>query len=355
MPVQIDTYSQMAAWRYGSPVHAGPRANLECPSCRQIISHACPAAEHGDLMGAAIGWQKILYQKQPFPDNYVDESFLSELVTNANVHHWSYWTLSLSTLAIVQRISAVTLLLLAFFVIYDGRTSNFTILCCDLITMCFGVAVILNGKRTERHINSRHEWKIMIMRSTRRLGLLAAILLGLSPVLQTLTSTYSSDTIWALSFLLLALHLIAHDYSYINTPHMKLPQGSVSLSAGIFSSVLLASRLENQYSVFLFLLLAFLMFAGFPLAAHHIRSYSLLAAHHIRSYSLLLHSLFTLFLYFFTLVLLVSVSTLLCWIYSCSLVFIVFVCPMWLKGLQRYKNEVQGPWDYQVSDTDKFS
>ena len=31
-------------------------------------------------------WRKILYIKQPFPDNYVDETFLEELQKNGTVH-----------------------------------------------------------------------------------------------------------------------------------------------------------------------------------------------------------------------------------------------------------------------------
>lgn len=27
-------------------------------------------------------------------------------------------------------------------------------------------------------------------------------------------------------------------------------------------------------------------------------------------------------------------------------IFITIICPFWLKWVQRYKNEMQGPWDY---------
>uniref|UniRef100_A0A8R1IW48 Uncharacterized protein n=2 Tax=Caenorhabditis japonica TaxID=281687 RepID=A0A8R1IW48_CAEJA len=37
-------------------------------------------------------WQKILYRKQPFPDNYSggDEQFLKELRKNVSVVHYDY-------------------------------------------------------------------------------------------------------------------------------------------------------------------------------------------------------------------------------------------------------------------------
>jgi hypothetical protein len=57
--------------------------------------------------------------------------------------------------------------------------------------------------------------------SLRRLLLFTGTLLGLSPVLKTLTLAYSSDTIWALTFIFCAVHLVMHDYSFINSPHKE--------------------------------------------------------------------------------------------------------------------------------------
>eukprot|EP00457_Paulinella_chromatophora_P013281 gb/GEZN01013565.1/.p1 GENE.gb/GEZN01013565.1/~~gb/GEZN01013565.1/.p1 ORF type:complete len:321 (+),score=2.02 gb/GEZN01013565.1/:38-1000(+) len=311
----------------------------KCSACGQC--HECCVADERDTKSSttAVRWQRILYEKQPFPDNYVDTSFLSSLVTNANVQHWPYWRLCLSTVAVSERISALVLFMLTFFSMFDGSLPASTLIVLDIVAMAFGSAIILHGARGNR---SMAEFKLSIIRSTHRLALLAGVLLGLSPVLQTLTSTYSSDTIWALTFLLMTLHLIAHDYSYINSPEASLGHSTISLSAGIFASVLLASRLYDHISVFAFLLLAFLIFAGFPLVAHE-----------IRASSVVLHGAFSMALYVLTSILLVPISNLLVIIYTASLVFIVFGCPMWLKYLQRYKNEIQGPWDYEGEEEEQ--
>jgi phosphatidylinositol N-acetylglucosaminyltransferase subunit C len=49
--------------------------------------------------------------------------------------------------------------------------------------------------------------------------LLAGCLKVVSPVLQTLTGSFCNDTIWFLSSLMAALHLIFHDYNYVLKPH----------------------------------------------------------------------------------------------------------------------------------------
>ena len=65
--------------------------------------------------GAALRpWRKILYEKQPFEDNYVDESFLEGLVKNANFRRMEFWHIVPKTLAIVQQLSALCVIYVAF-------------------------------------------------------------------------------------------------------------------------------------------------------------------------------------------------------------------------------------------------
>jgi small-conductance mechanosensitive channel len=53
-------------------------------------------------------------------------------------------------------------------------------------------------------------------RSVRHILLLLLVLLFLSPLLSTLTSSYSSDTIWTLTAILACVHVCAFDYQWIN-------------------------------------------------------------------------------------------------------------------------------------------
>ena len=99
---------------------------------------------------------------------------------------------------------------------------------------------------------------------------LVGVLLALSPVLATLTNSFSDDTIWVLTILLMLIHVVFHDYGYIIGSSEKF-EGPVSLNAAIFASVLLGSRLPSNLHVFTLIFLAIELFALFPIMRHHLR------------------------------------------------------------------------------------
>ena len=43
--------------------------------------------------------------------------------------------------------------------------------------------------------------------------------------------------------------------------------------------------------------------------------------------------------------LLYTISKAIAVIYTTVVLFVTFVCPFWLIWIQRYKNEIHGPWD----------
>lgn len=100
---------------------------------------------------------------------------------------------------------------------------------------------------------------------------LVGVLLALSPVLATLTNSFSDDTIWVLTILLMLIHVVFHDYGYIIGSSEKF-EGPVSLNAAIFASVLLGSRLPSNLHVFTLIFLAIELFALFPIMRHHLRA-----------------------------------------------------------------------------------
>jgi len=595
-----------------------------CPHCHAV--HVCkPESDEAEAACARVPWRRILYAKQPYPDNYVDSSFLSTLVTNANVRPQQFWSIARDTVAVSQRTAVMVIFGMVFHQSFEGSLSAQSLVVVDVVLMLLAslAFVLLGGaehRRRERQTQTQHqrqnqhqnqeqkqqkrqksrnereseaegegssrgteteietetgteaeattglknqtfnalvlpdngsessfdreneeqqhqhphhqqqqhqhrsksneneiekdkekgkdrgrerkrenstkterdieraraiererwlgwEWEwlgeeqtqllLHVIRQSaaamRRLTLFSGLLLGLSPVLKTLTLSYSSDTIWALSLCLALLHLVTHDFAFINqsktgrrvcqqcfystssasasssstssssskmrrnehngsrpdkVSHLRIPtslttttvttrqplrietlpsssslsppsasslssstpllssllplprppsslpspyrsrssssssssfsssqscrhnfsvelQGTISLNAGIFASLLLASRLSSNLHVFAFMLLAFELCAGFPLLAHQARKRSF--RHHLALTALLVGV---------ALHMVITVSKLMAFVFVFWLVVVSLACPMGLLWVQRYKNEMQGPWDY---------
>jgi phosphatidylinositol N-acetylglucosaminyltransferase subunit C len=171
------------------------------------------------------------------------------------------------------------------------------------------------------------------MATMKAASLIVSCVLAASPTLRTLTESTSSSTIWALTVCLFMANLLFHDYGTPSTITIKNPS-SFSLSAAIFASVLLASRLHTRLHVFTLITLALEWFALFPILRRFLRTASM-------NYSMYLTGI----LFLSTVILFGHISVAVVVIYTWSMAFITFACPYWLIWIQRYKNQIHGPWD----------
>ena len=209
-----------------------------------------------------------------------------------------------------------------------------------------------------------------------------AILMGillrfLAPVLRTLTASYSSDTVHNLAVISFLLHFITCDYSYANgfsnaggntntvnrsgnnkkpatassstspAAHRQRPTfqgGTMSLTTAFFATTLLASRLQNNSSVYMFVSSSVVSFALYPQARYEV---SLRCYRQRPSYSIV-PLIITILLGVGTFMLLTYQEVI---VTSVILGIICIVTPMWkCYVLERYKVLLRGPWDLpQVS------
>ena len=241
-----------------------------------------------------------------------------------------------------QQLSTVALFIIVFLYTLNGYLNTPSLITIDISCIVAGfIARMLADKSFD--INS-------LFRSCKTLILLFGSLFSLSPVLRTLTNSFSDDTISACTSILLILHLFFHDYGYINgdTHEFRAP---VSLNAAIFASVLLTSRLPSNIHVFALLSIAIEMFALFPILRHHLKQYS-------QQY----HYLLTVGMVLLTTLLFIPISNTVAVLYAAAIVFITVGCPLWLVFIQQYKkyvfvafvffililffySEINGPWD----------
>uniref|UniRef100_A0A6A7G916 Phosphatidylinositol N-acetylglucosaminyltransferase subunit C n=1 Tax=Hirondellea gigas TaxID=1518452 RepID=A0A6A7G916_9CRUS len=301
-----------------------------CSSCG--ATHLCRPSK--------VKWRRILWQHQPYDDNYTDESFLSSMRTNENVQEHRFLLIIPETSQITQQISVVAIFLTVFMHTLSRYLSEEFLMTIDVVFIFVGywTRVCLDLSRFSKF----QIFKDTLVSSAKRSFVLLMCLLGITPVLKTLTQSYSDDTIWALSLFCLSVHVVFHDYKTQDiSATITSFQETLSLNAAIFGSVLLASRLHSSFLVFTFILFAFELFAGFPMITRS-----------LRSYSVKLNICLTLLMFIFTfLILYFSMdSGILVTVYAGTVIFITILCPYWLEWIQRYKNEIRGPWDYDAEN-----
>lgn len=165
----------------------------------------------------------------------------------------------------------------------------------------------------------------------------------LAPVLQTMTKSWSDDTIASVTFFMLVIHLTVYDYDAGVTEEghfvwewrraRQPPGGCVALNAVILAGTILASRLQSVWQVFSFMCFAMELFDLFPLlSARWRRSSPLLHAVVLTP----LLAVLAVNLQHTTAGVFVLVTLLLC---------VVLLGPALLVSCQRYKRELHGPWD----------
>ncbi|KAH8601822.1 phosphatidylinositol N-acetylglucosaminyltransferase-domain-containing protein [Bisporella sp. PMI_857] len=208
----------------------------------------------------------------------------------------------------------------------------------------------LNPNFPPQHNSNQMSHRTALRLSTAKSALLIYFtLLGLSPILKSLTESTSEDSIWAMSFILFAINIFFFDY---RTPvdNKNMP-ASLSTNAALMASTVLASRLPSTNQVFSLTLFSIEVFGLFPVFRRYARKRSWRG-----------HVALTILLVLGAgggvgLVLGRGGDREGIWNFPyksgiLGLVIGVLVtglamggCSWWLIGLQKYKNEIHGPWD----------
>ena len=312
-----------------------------------------------------VRWKKVLYRKQPFADNHVDETFLRELKTNVNVVERNYWALVKSTANITQEILIVLIFCCVFKFTHDVvgapptaivEKSGIIVAHTDetqaaqllksttksildhaakerwlYILMIINISTVILGYTLELILWPSHFTLHNVGQSIKNCALFIVIVLVFSPVLRTLTKTFSDDTIYALTIWLFILHLLFYDYRFVEVLWFY---GTLSLNAAIFASVLLASRLTSNSHSFAIVTFSIALFGVFPIFRHA-----------VRMYSQNLHLIFTIALFFLVWRMLNEIAYFLTVIYVITILILNIVAPGFFINLQKLKREITGPWD----------
>ena len=187
-------------------------------------------------------------------------------------------------------------------------------------------------------LSSRNRQRLSTVKSA---FLIYFALLGLSPILKSLTKSTASDSIWAMSCWLLIMNISSFDYgSGEGAGATKFP-ASLSTNAAVMASTVLASRLPSTTHVFSLMLFSMEVFGLFPIFRRQLRHISWTG--HV----------------FLTLTLVIAAGGAVgitlrggwaaavvgSFLGSILTAFAMGGCSWWLISLQKYKNVVIGPWD----------
>ncbi|KAF5765465.1 putative phosphatidylinositol N-acetylglucosaminyltransferase [Helianthus annuus] len=278
-------------------------------------------------------WRKVAYGgMQPgFDDNHTDDTFLQEMVMNANVVKRDMLKVMLDSVSISQYLCIVALVVLVWaHTLNSTITENFLII-LDITLVGSGFFILL---LTAKMLSFK-----LLLNYAIKISFFTTGLYVLSPIYHTLTRSISSDSIWALTTSLVILHLFLHNYSgstikapgALENPNLT---SNISLNASIVASLLIASRLPSRLLVFAIILFSLQVFLFAPLITYC-----------LKKYSFRLHLLFSFVLMALTLTCVYRLHKLLFVVLLGLLVFVNLVCPYWLIRIQEYKFEINGPWD----------
>ncbi|AEY96737.1 FAEL247Wp [Eremothecium gossypii FDAG1] len=175
-------------------------------------------------------WRRLLWLRQPYPDNFTDPRFLTTLqeITAGQLRSQEfsrYLDVVLDFLTFHHRLANTLLIYVVFTLLYRYHYSPIAL--AALTTLCASLSF-----RVLEHLKSS-----MIVTFT---------MLTLAPVLKTLSRTTSSDSIWNLSCWLTIIYVLSYSWT----------QSSLVPTNILLSNVtVLASRLNTTPEVFCFLLI----------------------------------------------------------------------------------------------------
>ncbi|XP_027751682.1 phosphatidylinositol N-acetylglucosaminyltransferase subunit C [Empidonax traillii] len=276
--------------------------------------------------GPARRWQKVLYERQPFPDNYVDQRFLEELRKNVHARQYRYWAVVFQSGAVVQQLCSVCVFVLTWWYMDAGMLSPQGLFGAALLSSLLGYVLFdaVDGG-AGRWESGRTRWADL--KSTL---VFTAFTYGFSPVLKTLTESISTDTIYAMSALMLLGHLIFFDYG----ANAAIVSSTLSLNMAIFASVCLASRLPRALHAFVMVTFAMQIFALWPMLQKKLK------ARTPRCYVGV-----TVLFALAALAGLATISSVGAVLFASLLLTISCLCPYCLIRLQLLKDNIHGPWD----------
>lgn len=275
-------------------------------------------------------WEKVLYKKQLFPDNYMGSTVQKEpCQKNGNARKYEYWSVVFESGVVVQQLCSVCVFIVVWWHMDVGLLTPQWLFGAGLISSLIGY-ILFDAIDSGAARNESRQTRWADLKSSM---VFVAFTYGFSPVLKTLTESISTDTIYAMSAFMLLGHLIFYDYG----ANAAIVSSTLSLNMAIFASVCLASRLPRSLHAFVMMTFAIQIFDLWPMLQKKLKAQS------PRVYVVV-----TLLFAVSTLVGLLTISSVGTVLFVLLLVSISSLCPYCLIRLQPFKENIRGDWEEAV-------
>ena len=379
-------------------------------------------------------WRKILYEQwgEDYEDNHVDDSFLVDLKKNAYVRSHGYWTVCKESCRVINQLSSVAFFVGIYFMCRTKeirvRTTVFSIILIlfallymywffrraggyiDLnsLSLVFpqdtpaptptGFKVIKGReKRLTLDLYLRQNKEILTSH-LKSLILYPFLLLSISPILQTLTNSISSDTLSTMTAFLFLGNVLFYDYKYSDIgpslanksggevdgtvdnlrrkssmmfipsrrksssrkrgsgddggkgkyiqgshfPEAALGPNHVSFNCAMSGSICLSSRLLFIHDVFALNVLCILVFVLYAYFLRFLKQNGNAFDEKLYYGMTIVNCLVDIAVCY------ALISPVLALVFGLTVLSIAFISPMCLLYMEQYKNEIHGPWDEAI-------
>jgi phosphatidylinositol glycan class C protein len=181
-------------------------------------------------------WQKSLWKKQNFDDNYIPPTFLSSLqrnsellvfqlfseskITLVNLRRYTYLSVLRKILPVTQHLASTALFLSIFARLRSDLLDPRVLV---YVASTFSILGFTIYEYTSLHISSSPF--TLLAQAIKSSILVFLALASLAPVLRTLTAATSDDSIWALAASLFVLHALLADYTPEPFVWVRAPTG----------------------------------------------------------------------------------------------------------------------------------
>lgn len=282
-----------------------------------------------DALKEVKHWRKVLYDSpdRRLGDNYTPHAyFLDAIERNKNLHKYSLAECLLCSCQVALQINFVLFLYVSYFAVEMEMVTS-SVLVAAAAAVCISSYALLwyTTKVPSPDSGFRQSFK--------RVLIFVTFGLGLSPLFHRLTETIATDTIYTTSGVMVVVHLVVHDYCEGGGG-----MSALSLNAGLFAAVCLASRLPTAHDGFALLSTSVEVFALLPALRKRLLAFST----KISIISTLVISVMMIWACYVVVTPMTAVGA------AIILFTITVLCPALFLHWQTYKDTIHGPWDEAI-------